>query len=149
MVLKKLCPRCNTLIDIRERYCEKHQKQYEQYQKDRQKDYRKRRTDKRESNFYCSKEWLQLKDHLKIKYKGMCLYTYLVEDRIVPADEYHHIEPIKDNWDKRLDVYNVIPLSYAVHRKITALYKTNKKEATQKMLRELLFKWKEINNNEL
>lgn len=146
MALKKLCPKCNKVIDQGERYCSEHQASYKEYQKNRQKDYRNRRTDKKELNFYCSKEWEQLKDHLKIKYKGMCLYSYLVENKIVPVGDYHHIEPLKENWDKRLDVYNIISLSHQVHRKIHKLYETDK-EATQKMLRDLLFKWKEIKIN--
>ena len=144
MSLKKLCPICNKIIDIGQRYCDEHQKQYEARQKERHKEYKSKRNDIKEQRFYKSKEWLQLKDHLKVKYKGMCLYTYLVDHRIVSANEYHHIIEVKDDWNKRLDIYNVIPLSYSVHRKITELYRTNKKEEVQKMLKELLFEWKEI-----
>lgn len=143
MALKKLCPRCNKLIDIDQKYCEEHQKQYEENRKQRHREYKSSREDLKEQKFYKSKEWFQLKEHLKIKYKGMCVYSYLVENRIVPADTYHHIEPIKENWNKRLDVYNVIPLSESVHQKIHKLYDTDK-EGTQKMLRDLLFKWREI-----
>ncbi|MGX7745681.1 hypothetical protein [Rhodopseudomonas parapalustris] len=145
MALKKLCPRCNKIIDIDQQYCEEHQKQVDQSLKNRHREYKANRSDKNEQKFYKSKEWLKLREYLKVKYKGLCLYSYLVDNIIVPAAEYHHIEPIKDNWSKRLDVYNIIPLSYMVHRNITEIYKTNKKEETQIMLRGLLIRWREIN----
>lgn len=74
------------------------------------------------------------------KYHGLCVYSYLIEHKIVPADAIHHIVEIKENWDLRLKEQNLIPLSNSVHSKISRLYLTDKK-ATQTMLYGLLEQW--------
>ncbi len=97
--------------------------------------------DKKLHVFYNSPEWLQLKQSLINRYHGLCVYSYIVEHKIIRADEYHHIEPIREAWDKRLDADNIIPLSATVHHGVVAqMYKEDKVKA-QSYLRELLRQW--------
>lgn len=145
MSLKKIC-RCGKIIDLGDGICTECKSKQQQRTKERHKQYKSNRNDRREQKFYTSKEWLQLKEHLKVKYKGLCLWSYFIDNKIVMADVNHHIEPVKESWNKRLDIYNVIPLSNRMHQIIHKKYETDK-EKTQQELRELLFKWKEIEGN--
>ena len=146
-MLIKYCPRCNTLIPYGKQYCDKHQAEHDEYMAGRKrianikydKTVRQER-DRKYYLFYHSKEWEQLKLYIGRKYKGLCLYSYLIDNRIVQADAIHHIVEIKDNWDLRLDLDNLIPLSNKVHNQIHMRYKGNKKEA-QRFLKALLNGW--------
>lgn len=136
---KKICSfsECHHIIPGNEKYCEEHKKAVDQLQKEKHKHYKSKRTDIKEQRFYNSKEWIQLKEVIKYRYKGLCLWSYFVEDRIVPADVDHHIVPIKEDWSLRLCIYNVIPLSNSVHEKIHNMYEKDK-EVTQRILSGLI-----------
>lgn len=151
MALKKFCPwrNCKQTIDITKQYCDTHHAEYAIKQaasmKLRQSKYDKtvRYTrDRQYHNFYLSDEWETIKAYINSKYKGLCLYSYLIDKKIVQADVVHHIVEIKEIWDMRLDIDNLIPLSHRVHSKIGQQYKDNKEEA-QMFLRGLLVMWKE------
>lgn len=146
MPLKKFCPKCGCIIDINKRYCDKCQQQQEVRQKERHKEYDQSIRyvrDKKYHDFYISFEWEQLKIYLTSKYNGLCLWSYFVDKKIVALDMFHHIVPLKENWNLRLSESNIIPLSDSVHGKIERLYKTDKakKIDTQRLLRESLVKW--------
>lgn len=66
--------------------------------------------------FYHSKDWERLRDYIKIKYNGCCLHCLLRSNQIV-TDRIliHHIIAIKDDWSKRLDERNLIPLCLDCH----------------------------------
>ena len=131
---------CNRIISGHEKYCEEHKVLFEINCKEKHRHYKKFRRDKREQSFYNSKQWKMLRDFIAVKYKGLCIWSYLIEDNIVSADVNHHIVPVKDDWSKRLDIYNIIPLSNRTHNMIHELYKKDK-EGTQKILKDLIFKW--------
>lgn len=86
MTLKKLCPRCNKLIDAGKRYCDECQKKYERtcercgktveqgqrycseckkYFNERdtehRREYKKNRTDIKEQRLYTSRDWGRIK----------------------------------------------------------------------------------------
>ncbi|MGE6895758.1 hypothetical protein [Priestia flexa] len=153
MALKRFCPKCKVLIDAGNRYCascsdkvvqqqaERMKQRKEQGKdKERHKAYKAKRTDEREQRFYSSKQWELMKLTIINKYKGMCIYTYYKEDRIVPYDTIHHIIPVKDDWNMRLHLYNLIPVTESVHQKLHKMYKHDKEQA-QKELKELIAKW--------
>ena len=64
---------------------------------------------------------------------------------IISAEEVHHIVSLRDDWDKRLDVSNLIPLSHVVHMRVEAAYRCGRgsKSRMQAELFELLRKWNE------
>ena len=70
-------------------------------------------------------------------YDGMDIYAYYIQHRIETADMVHHIEPLTEAWDRRLDPLNLIPLSNQNHGVIEALYK--KDDATKKRTQKELF----------
>ena len=150
MALKKLCGRsgCNQIIDIGVIYCDKHQKEYEQREKQRNNEYKQRREDKKEQAFYSTDAWIRTRDYVKAKYKGLCLFSYFILKKIVYCDVVHHIEELKDHWELRLDANNCIPLSESVHQEIHKMYRNGKKNEAQKLLRELKIRWEgEMNGN--
>ncbi|WP_257279271.1 hypothetical protein [Clostridium botulinum] len=135
---------CNNLTRDITGYCEEHIHIYEERKTQRNKHYDKRvrhNKDKRYTAFYHGKEWGSLREYLLTLYNGIDIYAYYIDNKIVVANTIHHIEEIKDNWDKRLDVGNLFPLSDVTHNKIHALYKKDKK-GTQALLRELLEKFR-------
>lgn len=121
-------------------YCLEHIHIYEERKAQRNKHYDKRiryNKDKKYTKFYHSKEWERLREDILKTYNGIDIYSYYIENKIVIANTVHHIEEIKDNWDKRLDVDNLFPLSDVTHNNIHSLYSKDKKE-TQRLLVELL-----------
>jgi len=120
-MLKKICnyPGCNALVDISQHYCIKHS--YTNRQKLYDKDIRLA-VDAKYHAFYLSPEWEAMKIFIKSRYKGLCLWSYY-HGIITEYDEIHHIEPIKSVWEKRLEVGNLIPLSYQIHKQIEAEYR--------------------------
>lgn len=144
-MLKKFCQwrGCKETIPIDQHYCTKHIKLSEETQKESQKHYDvnvRYTRDKQYFDFYNSKEWIQTKSYVLNRFNGICLYSYYILHKIVPAQAVHHIEELKENWDKRLDIDNLIPLSAKAHDMMRGLYKRDK-EGTQTILRELLKRW--------
>lgn len=120
---------CLDHIHISEEKKAQRQKHYDRYTRNNK--------DKRYTAFYHGKEWGSLREYLLTLYNGIDIYAYYVDNKIVVANTIHHIEEIKDNWDKRLDVDNLFPLSDVTHNKIHSLYSKDKK-GTQRLLVELL-----------
>lgn len=82
-----------------------------------------------------------MQQYIIAKYDGFDVYAYLIKHEIVPASVVHHIQPLRETRDLRLDEDNLIPLSAESHGEIEAMYKTKKRE-TQALLKRLLDEWK-------
>lgn len=68
-------------------------------------------------------------------YDCIDIYAFYVQKRIMTADMVHHIVPLEDDWSRRLDASNLIPLSNQNHGIIEAMYKDNaKKREMQRLL---------------
>lgn len=118
MALKKLCPRCNTLIDIGQRYCDKCQQEYNARQKKQQKEYDTKiryKRDKKYHDFYNSSAWGQVRQAAIVRDHALC-QDCLKKHRITPYDTVHHIIPIKLDWNKRLDINNLVCLCESCHQ---------------------------------
>lgn len=137
---KKICNYfgCHKLINYADRYCDEHKQEDTQ----RHKTYDEHRRNKKAAEFYHTEEWGEVRAYVLRIYKGLDLYEYYINKKIVYADTVHHIIELKDDWDKRLSTSNLFPLSSSNHGKIHKLYKKDK-ERIQKMLFELLKKWEE------
>ncbi|BDR80682.1 hypothetical protein N072000002_09380 [Clostridium tetani] len=136
MALKKACPGCSKLIDYNVFGCEECTKKYKDNIKERYKRYKRYRTDKKEQRFYISKEWTITRDTVKQRDKGLCKLC-LSKCNITYMDTVHHIEELKDCWDKRLDPGNLISLCESCHQKVHEEYKNNKLDI-QKELEKLI-----------
>ena len=104
------------------------------------------RRDKKAAAFYVCDEWRKTRAFTLHLYDGLDIYAYYVQHRIATADMVHHVVEIEEDWNKRLDITNLLPLSNGNHGIISALYK--KDEATKKQTQQLLYSiiaehWKE------
>jgi len=132
-MLSKICAKagCNSLIPITQSYCETHKGESTQ----RHKLYDNFRRDPKTTAFYQSTPWGRMQMHILSKYKGMDIYAYHRHGEILTATTVHHIIPLKDSWKKRLDPYNLIPLTSSNHNTIHKLYEQDR-AGTMKLLIE-------------
>lgn len=130
MALKKLCSYsgCNTLVDYGTKYCNKHKTK----DKDRYKDYRRNRLQDKEEkarqDFYNSLEWKNIRDLVIKKCFGIDIVEYYRTGQIIMGYTVHHIVELKDDWNKRLDINNLIYLSQENHIKIHKMMEKSKEE---------------------
>jgi hypothetical protein len=110
------------------------------------RNYRKRRMqdedEKERQDFYNSGMWKDFRESTAVHQFGLDLIEWN-KGRVVDAETYHHIEEVREAWDKRLDKDNVIGMTQDNHNKIHALMKRSKKdkEAIQKALKELIVRF--------
>ncbi|MBC2456138.1 HNH endonuclease [Clostridium beijerinckii] len=81
-----------------------------------------------------------MKDKVKDKFKKIDIYSYYVLGELEYGQTAHHIEPLKDNWDRRLEIDNLIYLTESNHQKIHKAMEKDKKNKKQimDMLYELI-----------
>ena len=111
MALKKLCPKCSTLIAYTDKYCIKHI----DADKQRHTQYKRYRTDQTEQSFYTCKEWRIVREVVIARDHGLCQIC-LGDKKITLFDAVHHKTPIKTDFNKRLDVDNCICLCDSCHK---------------------------------
>lgn len=144
MALKRLCPKCNRVIEPTQKYCFDCQQKVNDFKKKQSKQYdtkvRNSTANKRFTAFYKSDPWQATRTFVINKY-SFDIYEYYKTGKIVPAETVHHIEELKDNWNRRLDITNMIPVTLSNHSKIHLLYKRDK-QRYQTLLFELLEKYK-------
>jgi len=135
-LLKKLCPKCNKVIDATSKYCDECKKKYTNQSS---KAYDDRRKDDMYHAFYQTKEWKKTRDAVLKKYNYIDLYEIHINKKIVTANTVHHIIEVREDYDKRLNIDNLFPCSARTHNKIEKMYRRNKEEM-QALLRKLLQK---------
>lgn len=148
MALLKKCSRqgCNKILDDGVKYCDRHQIEFEKEQKKRNKEYRQNREDGRENKFYSTDNWIRLRDTARVRFKGLCLICYF-KDKIEPLYTIHHIVEVKEDWDCRLDIDNLIAVCQHHHRKIHDEYDKSYKD--KKKMQKILFSLLEKFEDEL
>ena len=94
---------------------------------------------RRAAAFYVSREWKAIRPAIMQVFDNIDLWALYEEGTICTADEVHHIEELETAWEKRLDPFNLFPLSHASHNRITTLYKGGKRSmmAAQQRLLEI------------
>lgn len=131
--LKKLCYCKKNLIKITESRCSECEKKY----RESRNLFKKKGAN---DSFYKLNAWKKLSILVKDNFHGLDAYELAVNGRLVKAKIIHHISPVNENWDRRFDIYNLIPLSLKSHRIIESLYNTDKKEEIQSLLFEIVRK---------
>ncbi|NFA42126.1 HNH endonuclease [Clostridium botulinum] len=130
-MIYKQCNKCGKRVEA-DKQCECIIKAKKNYYKD----YKKNRNDNKEQSFYSSKDWITIRDTIKTKDNSVCIGC-LMNNSISNVDYVHHIETIKDNWNKRLDKDNLICLCSSCHRKVHDMY--NKSSIDKRLMQEELF----------
>jgi 5-methylcytosine-specific restriction endonuclease McrA len=139
MALKKICPGCGKLIDYNQAYCNECEKKYNDENKQRYKQYKANRTDIKEQKFYTSAQWIRLREVIKARDKGLCMMC-LYKNNIQYMNTVHHIEELKDCWDKRLNPGNLICLCESCHQTVHKEYLKGEleKKEMQDVLRKII-----------
>ncbi len=105
--------------------------------KERHKEYDRYSRDRKSRQYYHSKEWMMVREAVLDMDGGIDVYLYMKEGKTVFADTVHHIVPLKDDWNKRNDMDNLISLSSDTHSLIEQMYQKNKNEM-ERELQEML-----------
>ena len=111
--------------------------------KRRHKEYDKTYRNKEAKKYYDSGEWQQARAAALEADDSIDVYVYMTEDKIVAADTVHHIIPLKDDWNRRSDIDNLISLNHDTHSMIERKYKQDK-EKMQQELSSMLEKYREM-----
>lgn len=116
-MLKKIC-RCGKIIPYSMKLCDECRAKAEEQRKKRIKDYKtyNKDRDSKYDKFYKSREWEVVRAVVIDRDKGLC-QDCLKNNTITLFQTVHHIIPIKENWDKRLDVDNLCCLCESCHQK--------------------------------
>ena len=127
-MLMKLCARCGKKIPSNAK-CD--------CVKERHKIYNREYRDNESADFYNSKQWKTLRNICKLKANGLDLYELLVNNKYVKGTLSHHIEELKDNKSRALDINNLIWISDKTHNYIHAQY--DKSAEDKKNMQNKLF----------
>lgn len=128
---------CTKILKDGLRFCEYHQKKYDIEARARFKQYSLMKRDDIENGFYNSNEWVNIRDNVMAMYFNIDILEYYSTGLIVPATHLHHIVEVKEEWNRRLDIDNLIPLTYANHRRVHSYYNKGIKE--RKQMQKTLF----------
>ena len=113
--------KCNYCNKIHDKYYECSNKIIHNENKNRRNrnKYRKNKSEylKTYDKFYSSSTWQDIRRQALLRDKGLCRVC-LSKDILTLADEVHHIEKLRDNWDKRTDIGNLISVCKQCHIKI-------------------------------
>ena len=119
MPIYKRCSRCGKRIEAGTT-C--------QCLKDRHKEYDKYSRDRRSKQYYNSREWEVVREHVLQLDEGIDVYVYMTQGIVIRADTVHHIVPLKENWNLRSNEDNLISLNHDTHSMIEQQYRKNKNE---------------------
>ena len=133
-MLLKVCSHCGKKIPVTEK-CEcaikrekermaRYKEQYTEQQREAYKKYNMFKRDKKKQAFYNSPAWLRIRESVLAKANGMDEYEFS-QGYIVPANTVHHIVPIGKDWDRRLDITNLIALNRKTHKFVHLEYDAN------------------------
>lgn len=113
MTVKKQCNHagCKTLIDYRQKYCEKHKPATKQTEADRYEN--RKRTGGKYFKFYHSREWKIASQLYKLNHP--CCEKCLKEGMIRKTDITDHVIELRSDWSKRLDENNFQSLCHYHH----------------------------------
>lgn len=125
-MLLKYC-RCGAIIPANTERCARCEKQ----QRSRHTAYNAQCRSRKAAEFYVSKEWRTIRPVIISVYDGIDIWAFCMGEKLLAADEVHHVEELETAWDRRLDPFNLFPLAHASHTAITAMYKKDRASMRQ------------------
>lgn len=111
----------------------------------RHKEYDRTTRNKTKSAFYKSREWQVVRAEAMELYVGNDMYSYYMLGKVEQADMVHHIVPISDDWESRLDIGNMIPLTYSNHEKLHYRMEHGEHDNVIAELKEVQERWRKDN----
>lgn len=124
-MINKICSRCGRILPVGER-CS--------CQPAYRRDYNKFRRDRRIAEFRASAEWRAMRQQIIERDNGTDQYVLHTTGALRPGFSVHHIIPLSERWDLRLDEHNLITLSDDTHASLEYKYKTKYKTNIQQEL---------------
>jgi len=124
-MINKICSRCGRILPVGER-CS--------CQPAYRRDYQKFRRDKKIQEFRNSSEWREMRKKIIERDDGTDQYVLHTSGALRPGFSVHHIIPLSERWDLRLDEHNLITLSDDTHASLEYKYKTKYKTNIQQEL---------------
>lgn len=134
MPIYKRCSRCGKRIESSSKCSclkERH-REYDRYSRDR-----------RSKQYYSSREWEIARDNALTADGGIDVYMYMTEGIVLLADTVHHIVPLKDDWNKRSVISNLMSLNHDTHSMIEQMYKKDIVR-TQSLLMKMLHDYRSM-----
>lgn len=138
-MLYKVCPTCKERYEYISKDSKCSNGCMNKDKSERNKNYDKFSRNKESASFYASKGWKQIRRVAMNRYHSLCVYSLIVDNKIVPADVVHHIKPLALHKELGLDIDNLIPLSNGIHSWIESNYT----EDEENLMRELVKKYDE------
>ncbi|WP_297439080.1 HNH endonuclease [uncultured Clostridium sp.] len=141
-MLKKFC-RCQKIIPQEMKICDECKKKFEYKKKIQDKEtyqkYKGKRTDDKEQKFYKTQNWVFTRDVVKARDKGICRLCDS-KGKLSFVNNVHHIEELKDTWELRTSMSNLICLCDRCHFYVHKKYKMSNEDkiAMQTKLREIM-----------
>lgn len=124
-MINKICNRCGKIIPVGQRCtC------VTPYRRD----YNAFRRDKRIAAFRRSAEWIRMRQQILARDEGIDQYLRYTTGELRAGFSVHHIIPISENWELRLEPSNLITLSDDTHGLIEYRYRTKQRERLQSEL---------------
>lgn len=136
-MIQKQCGRCGRWIPSGSRCpCSKDAERI------RHRDYDSTKRDKKRKAFYDSKEWVAVRSAALAIDDNLDVFMFMTQGVLLRADTVHHIIPLKDDWNRRMDLSNLMSLNHDTHSMIEAAYKKDK-AGMQVQLAEMLADYRE------
>lgn len=141
MALKKLCPNCRrVLIEQNQNYCPICRGVVSERRKNNNQRYDHLYRNQDAKAFYASTEWQQARLAALVRFGYLDIYDYYVNRKLTRSTTVHHIIELDEDWELRLILDNLLPLSDSNHNKIHGLY-SHSRQATQAFLQSLVARW--------
>jgi len=114
--MNRICPRCRTVYSYVSKECPNGCNKKSRREANRVYD----ETQRKNQDFYSSKEWKRLREACRNKYSGLCIWTLYKHKRIVKGRIAHHIVPLEINKNLGLKLHNLLYVSDEAHGEIHA-----------------------------
>lgn len=114
----KRCDRCGKRLPVGTK-CKCSKKRYK---------HEKIYVDDKIENFYLSVEWRRKREHMIDVYHQLDIYDLYINDVVSYGRTMHHIVPLKDDWNKRLEDTNLIYLTDSNHQTLHDLMRKSEED---------------------
>jgi hypothetical protein len=136
MALKRLC-RCGTIIDYKDKLCDKCTVIAKANKTERNRIYDAECRNKESTEIYHSPRWQLLTQQCKSRFKGIDIYEYYVNNNLTFGSLSHHIIEVNEDKNRVYDIDNLIYLSSPSHKTIHNI--CDKSAKSKQEMQQLLF----------
>lgn len=111
--------------------------------KQRHKEYDKYYRDQRSKDYYNGGEWKNARAAALETDEGIDVFVFMTTGEVIAADTVHHIIPLKEEWEQRNNLDNLMSVRHDTHSAIEKEY-IKDKCGMQKKLKEMLTEYRTL-----